>query len=382
MQPGEGFTMKGPGSGTPSQDQNYVFVGKPNNGDINLTLSAGNEYLIGNPYASAIDANLFIAANANVDAVYFWEHLTAPTIPTPGPYALDYSMEDISIYNLTGGTAAGNDTGSSTTPNGIISTGQGFGVKAAAAGDITFNNAMRRATGNTTLRNQDLDRVWLHVKSEGYQLNSTALIGFIDEATEGIDVGYDTKRLATNVSLYSHLNDGSDMLGIQARGRFEENVKIPMGFATLIDENTNYTISIQNIEGLNLGTATVYLIDNMLNTVTNLTETNYTFLSEKGIFDNRFTLQFTPEGSLGINDSSLDSVSLYPNPTQNVVTIVSPQVIVTSAVVYDVRGRKVSEVDFKNQTNYQINLSKLETALYFIEIATENVTVMKRVMKR
>ncbi|NNL82315.1 MAG: DNRLRE domain-containing protein, partial [Winogradskyella sp.] len=42
---GEGFTMKGPGSGAITDEQNYVFKGKPNNGDINLTLNAGNDYL-------------------------------------------------------------------------------------------------------------------------------------------------------------------------------------------------------------------------------------------------------------------------------------------------------------------------------------------------
>jgi hypothetical protein len=84
---------------------------------------------------------------------------------------------------------------------------------------------------------------------------------------------------------------------------------------------------------------------------------------------------------LGVNDSNLDLVSLYPNPTQNIVTIVSPKAIVTSAAIYDIRGRKVSEVDFRNQTNYKIDLSDLEAAVYFINIATENGTVTKRVIK-
>ncbi|SHH80442.1 LamG domain-containing protein, partial [Winogradskyella jejuensis] len=59
--PGEGFTMKGPGStGT---EQNYTFRGNPNNADINLTINQYNDYLVGNPYASAIDARQFIIDN-------------------------------------------------------------------------------------------------------------------------------------------------------------------------------------------------------------------------------------------------------------------------------------------------------------------------------
>jgi hypothetical protein len=354
-----GYNMTG---GTPADDQNA----SPN--------------VVANPYASAISAVDFINGNANVDAVYFWEHVTAIGAGAPGPYGLNYTMEDISIYNLTGGTASGSDP--TTTPNEFISTAQGFGVKVTSMGDITFNNSMRRAAGNTTLRNQDLDRIWLNVQSGGYDLNSNALIGFMEEATNAIDIGYDTKRLATNVSLYSHLVDGSDQLGIQARSAFDENVRIPMGFATLIDETIEYKISIQNMEGLNLGDKTAYLVDNQLNTVTNLNETNYTFVSSKGIFDNRFTLQFTPDGALGTNGDSLETVSIYPNPTQNLVTIVSTQTIVTSATVYDIRGRVVFEVDFSNQTIYQIDLSAMEAAVYFVEIATESGTVNKRVIKR
>jgi hypothetical protein len=336
--------------------------------------------VLANPYASAMSATDFINANANVNAVYFWEHVTAPDAGIPGPYGLDYTMEDISIFNLTGGTAAaGSDMG--TTPNGIISTGQGFGIKASVGGAVTFNNAMRRTSGNTTLRNQDLDRIWLNVQSNGYELNSTALLGFMEEATDGIDIGYDAKRLATNVSLYTHLADGTDQLGIQARGVFNEDVKIPMGFATLIDEQMSYTISIQDIEGLNLGNATVYLIDNTANTMTNLSNENYTFDSEKGIFDGRFTLQFTPEGILGTSNNLLETVAVYPNPTQNVVTIVSPKTIVNSATVYDIRGRKVSEVNFESQTSYQIDLGSLEGAVYFVEIKTEDGTVTKRILK-
>ncbi|MBT8271622.1 MAG: LamG domain-containing protein, partial [Bacteroidia bacterium] len=63
---GEGFTMKRPGTGVVLDDQNYVFNGKPHNGQVNLTLSAGNDYLVGNPYASAIDAHQFILDNGPV----------------------------------------------------------------------------------------------------------------------------------------------------------------------------------------------------------------------------------------------------------------------------------------------------------------------------
>ncbi|SDE97944.1 T9SS type A sorting domain-containing protein, partial [Ulvibacter litoralis] len=386
---GEGYMVMRDLTGPPAPLNLNFNTGTLNNGVINYSAGYnGNQNsspsILANPYASAISATDFITTNSGgVDAVYFWEHVTSPNAGLPGPFGLNYTMEDISIFNLTGGTAAaGSD--SSTVPNGMISTGQGFGVKVSSAGgpvSITFNNAMRRTTGNAMPRNQNLDRIWLQVESDGYDLKSTALIGFLDQATDGFDEGYDAKRLATNVSLYSHLDDGTDVLGIQARGVFEENKKISMGFASLIDEKIDYTISIQNIEGINLGTATVYLIDTLEDVITNLSEANYTFMSEKGIYDNRFVLQFVPEVILGTNNPVLKEVAIYPNPTQGVLNIVSPKTTITSVRIFDLSGRVVLNTSDLNSNTTELNLSELNSAMYFVEVITEAGSLTERILK-
>lgn len=389
INPGEGYMVMRDLTGPPAPLNLNFNSGTLNNGIVTyLAAYNGNQNsspsVLSNPYASAISATDFITTNAGVvDAVYFWEHVTSPNGGVPGPYGLNYTMEDISIFNLTGGTAAaGSDP--STTPTGMISTGKGFGIKVISSGGsvpITFNNAMRRTTGNAMPRSQNDDRIWLNIQSEDYELKSTALIGFLAQATDGFDVGYDAKRLATNVSLYSHLDDGSDILGIQARGVFDENVKIPMGFATLIDERTNYTITIQDIEGLHLETATVYLIDTVEDVITTLSETNYTFTSEKGIYDNRFILQFVPELILGTTNNLLETVTVYPNPTHHTLTVVSSKAPVLNITVYDVMGRIVMNNSDLNSTHTQLNLSELSSAMYLIEINTEEGKVTKSIIK-
>ncbi|WP_363317315.1 LamG-like jellyroll fold domain-containing protein, partial [uncultured Lutibacter sp.] len=92
---GEGFLMKGTG-GVGSIDQNYVFVGRPNNGNIELTVSGDNDYLIGNPYPSAIDANQFILDNKSfiTGTLYFWDHYGGDS-----HYLLDYQA-GFATYNL------------------------------------------------------------------------------------------------------------------------------------------------------------------------------------------------------------------------------------------------------------------------------------------
>lgn len=98
LAPGVGYTMKGSLGKVPiANQQNYVFKGKPYNGDVTLPLVKGTGYipanssgdvdrLIGNPYPSALDATKFILDNLSVadggtntfnnfnGALYFWDH--------------------------------------------------------------------------------------------------------------------------------------------------------------------------------------------------------------------------------------------------------------------------------------------------------------------
>src|SRR5690606_9565438 len=61
---GLGYTMKGSGVGHYiNDDQNYTFVGKPNNGSFSVPITANYEALVGNPYPSAMDVYQFIDDN-------------------------------------------------------------------------------------------------------------------------------------------------------------------------------------------------------------------------------------------------------------------------------------------------------------------------------
>ncbi|RMB63854.1 choice-of-anchor D domain-containing protein [Dokdonia sinensis] len=148
MKAGEGWTMKGPGTGTITDPQNYTFVGKPNNSttaqEIALHVNADNDYLIGNPFASALDANDFINDNPHLDGtLYFWEHWGG------GSHYLQQYQGGYAMYNLSGGTPAVShpevsSTGSGTkVPERYVPVGQGFFVKAQSTGTINLSNTQR-----------------------------------------------------------------------------------------------------------------------------------------------------------------------------------------------------------------------------------------------
>jgi len=311
-----------------------------------------------------------------IDEVYFWEHITFPSTGLPGAYAMNFSMEDISMYNLMGGNKAANDLIGTTKPNGFIAASQGFGIKATAAGTATFSNRMRRVSNNNTLRDleENKERLWLQVSSSEYELKATTLLGFSEEASSEIDAGYDSRRLATILSIYSHLEDGSHEFGIQSREAFNEEIKIPFGFSTKLDENVLYKISIAEIEGMALNDSEVYLIDHLEQTITNLRNETYLFNADKGTFNNRFTIQFNDREVLGVSNNELNRLVVYPNPASNVLNInASLNSELKEIAIYDLTGRLVETIQVKNNTtNYTIDVSKLASSTYILSVKSIN----------
>ena len=385
---GEGYLVRPQASNT---DGNTTYnldytEGIPNNGDITFdvlfnTDKNSSPNMLSNPYPSPILADDFINANATISEVFFWEHLTPPSAGLPGANTMNFSMEDISMYNLMGGVKAASDLspGEDTRPKGSISTSQGFGIKANSAGTATFTNEMRRLENNNTLRSTERERLWLTVISNEFELNSSTLIGFSEFASEEIDAGFDSRRLATVVSVYSQTESGSE-LGIQSREAFNTGIKIPIGFSTQIDKETTYSFSLSEMEGLLVTQAEVYLVDNLLNLVTNLTEGDYTFTAAKGDFKNRFTLVFK-EQLLGVSEEITTSLNVYPNPTNGVLNVFSEAIEIHKIEISDVTGRVVKTMVINNK-RAALDVSHLNSAVYFARFITDAGTITKKIVKR
>ncbi len=85
--------------------------------------------------------------------------------------------------------------------------------------------------------------------------------------------------------------------------------------------------------------------------------------------------------NVGISSYDLESsVSLYPNPTADRVTI-SAQGMMESVSMYDVYGKLISTMKV-NDTNAIVDLSSYASGVYFARITTENGVVTKRIVKK
>ncbi|RZJ30784.1 MAG: secretion protein, partial [Flavobacterium sp.] len=149
---GEGFTMKGTsGSDTsfaesgvnnnPGGAQRYDFMGKPNDGNIGISVALGKMTLTGNPYPSALDLRSFLLAQTNCTGVaYFWEqdktvnsHYIAAYQGGYGTYAAGSNLYSAPVfYGYNGSGTQLSVVGSGTAyPREFSPIGQGFMIEGA-----------------------------------------------------------------------------------------------------------------------------------------------------------------------------------------------------------------------------------------------------------
>jgi hypothetical protein len=352
------------------------FYGRPRNGSYSINvfdngLVAGieqNRNLLGNPYPSAIDADQLWSENSAhlTGNFYFWTHNT----PSNGQV---YLANDYASYNASGGTgtAAGALGVNNSAPTGFIASGQGFFAEASSNGTVTFNNTIRVAGNNGLFfrnANQSIEkhRVWLNVLNNQGAFKQT-LVGYIEGATNDRDSRFDGEFIeaGNTVGLYSVLNQ--DKLTIQGRALpFADTDEVPLGFKTTVAGT--FEIQLADFDGLFAQGQAIYLEDKVLNVIHDLRESNYSFTTAVGTFEERFELQFQ-NGTLGVPTFNEEGVVVYKN--NQTIFINTGVTLMKEVKIFDIRGRLVAEKNNINATD--VNFSHLNTAqqVLLVQITTE-----------
>ncbi len=331
LTPGQGYTMKGPGTGDVADPQNYTFKGKPNNSidsdEINFEIFAGNQYLIGNPFPSALDADDFITDNPHLDGtLYFWQHFGG------GTHILAGYQGGYATYTLAGGVPAVShpsvdQTGSGTiTPGRYIPVGQGFFAGATTAGTIILNNSQRNFvketssssffffTGNqidnttaSATADSDSNSDSEFQRDDSYydapDLRQKLRLSFVspEQFQREILLTVDENATLEYDRMYDGLNPGGaendDMkwmidgqqFVIQAIKDIPQYLELPLLVTTTSSGFSS--ISISNIENENLNTD-IFLKDVVQNSYTNLKEDVFNIDLEPGVHSDRFYIVF------------------------------------------------------------------------------------------
>ena len=82
---------------------------------------------------------------------------------------------------------------------------------------------------------------------------------------------------------------------------------------------------------------------------------------------------------LSVNDNVLAQLSLYPNPSSDIITINTPSgVEIKSTTLYNLLGKVVLE----NTKSNEINISELPSGVYMLNITTDNGSISKKVIRK
>ena len=383
---GKGYIIRGPNSFDPITPAIYTasFNGIPNNGNVTIPINGatGTVNLIGNPYPSALDAELLYQDNNTSikPNFYFWTHNT-PII------ANNYASNDYAIYNaaLSSGIASNPAGSGGTYPSRYIASAQGFFVEGLGNGNVVFKNTQRVAGSNNvffkntlsnTVTNSILsDKIWLNL-SGSLGLFKQQLICYVQGATNGYDDLYDAKSMNANsfVDFYS-LTNQNEKCAIQSRvAPFNNQDSVSIGYSSNV--SGNLSISLDHFDGT-FTNQDVYLVDNFLGVYANLKQQSYNFSTAIGTYDSRFTLQYAVPNLMVPQHEKNTDVLVYSK--DNKIYIDSLQETIAKVEIIDGLGRIVIS-DTDNDTSSKIYALLNANTILFVSIELKSgIKVVKKV---
>lgn len=430
LKTGEGFTMKGSSGVAHIFDpQNYVFRGKPNNGDITLSINPDENYLIGNPYPSALDAREFILDNLNSEdvtlgrttnnvfngALYFWDHFAGKTHNLKG-YIGGYA-----VYNLSGGAPAistddrinNNLSFGTKRPGQFIPVGQGFFVNSekindsipVAGGNIIFKNSQRayvRELDSTSVflkpniitkaKSDERLKIRLDFNSPlGYQRQ--LLVAADPNTTNGFDLGYDAPLIEYNVEdMYWLIGTGQYV--IQGVPNFLKDQLLPLGIR--VEKEEEFTIKIGELVNMP-DSQNIYLRDKVLDTIHDLRKEAYKSTSIVGDIDNRFELIFHKESppeaenpaepltpQEPVNNPIPPDLGLsvrYSHESKEIQILNPLQVYISTVYVFDINGKRLQSFEkIGVEKENRLLLKKYSQGVYIIKIYSDGKLIRKKII--
>ena len=455
IQAGEGFTMKGVGgsdnttvldgrlisglpSGTgiqnnPGSKQRYDFRGKPNDGNINITVGAvGLLSLTGNPYPSAINLNMFLHENSFLTGVisgaaYFWEHdpgvnshvLVAyrggygvyianglDPILDPGTYTaatwIYYNGDGTQNLSPPGGTSTGGTYTRMFSP-----IGQGFMVDGASGGTAVMKNSYRVFRKEGVANNSQFHRsakpseFWdeipnvagidytKHSKKELPQIKIHSIVNndfvkqmvlaFNPNATDGYDIGKDAKSADKNLASDTYFPLDNKNEYVISTLPFDVDKRIP--FAVKCKAKTSFKFMVGSLPNFDL-TDEIYVYDKVTGLYHDIINGFYEVTLDNGSED-RFEITFK-DASLSTEDlSNIKSCNVFQDNDSNLLTISNPKLLdLKTCSIYDISGKLIFMTKQLGSNNrYVFSSSSFSDGVYVVKLNTkDDIEITKKII--
>jgi len=412
LSPGEGFSMKGVEGknldvqlynfyNNPGGKQRYDFRGLPNNGKYSLPVKKEMSLLVGNPYPSALDLNLFLTENKNITGIaYFWDSASIDShylkdyeggygtySPALGNYG--YVPPIFKRYNGNGEELENTGNNGKYYARRVAPIAQGFMVIALNDGVIDFKNEYRAFTKENEISSQ--------FKSKNADVNKNSEFSYL---RLNIDFDHNYTRqllLADNKNSTIHIDRAMDAENISKLDSdigwriddknfvinilpITENDHIPLEL--ILDKSA--TITFQIVEN-NSFPYPIYLFDSNTNESHGLSNSEiFKIELENAIYKDRFYLTFSKEEpeviAENISKEILEQISTFQNQDYRRLEINLPDIFVASEIeLFDDRGRRILQLKGKqNEKYYELPTTNLSHGLYILKIKSSKGTYFSK----
>lgn len=247
-----------------------------------------------------------------------------------------------------------------TTVNNIVSTSQIFSKNIANEISITGFQTPELILNYTT----NNAKIGTFPLSYGYNFTDTTAGTF----TNGTNTGTFTGNIITTVDAYGTLNlnntGNGTFSGLVTRLKTVQNINLSIGFfpvGTVVQTSyayvgasgyseLRYTKAVVNIPLANINNQTIIQIEDFITVLLSKNENN---LSQK--------------------------LQVYPNPVNNVLTIKNDKNLKVNALtLFDINGREVVN---KLNNIENIDVSNIQSGIYFLKFETENGIFIEKIIK-
>lgn len=431
LAPGEGFSMKGtsgsdvtiveangiqnnPGG---SGAQRYDFRGKPNDGNISVTVATNNLTLTGNPYPSALNVNAFLldaTNNAATGIAYYWEQDKTVNSHNVGLYKGGYgSYSPISLgsngiyvpatFNSYNSDGSLNGVGTS---SGLVierkyaPVGQGFMIKGASNGTVTLKNSHRsyyKESGplsqferpdkpktpkklNETTNSGETNSTESEtiITEAQFKLNiilnneftkQIALV-FLPEATDGIDVGIDALSIAPEElpnDAYFFLDNNKYV--IQGTS-FDLGKRIPLGVKAA--NNASIKFYVPEVTSFDPDQM-IYIYDAADGSYHDIKNSSYQVNLPTGIYNDRFFVTFV-NSVLGVGEVVKSTFGITQDNTAQTFTLQNPNLAdIRSVALFDITGKSIFKKDnIGIHDSYLFSTNGLSKGVYIVDLISSD----------
>ncbi len=418
LNPGVGYTQKG--TGNAGTEQQYIFEGKPNNGTILINVvdkgGAGSvpnktktEYLLGNPYPSAIDIHKFIDDNEDVidGTLQLWQQWAGNSHNLNeyhGGYAQVNKLGSCRAYQFVGFYGGHNGSQDGTiVPTRYLAVGQGFMAEIIADGQVEFNNSQRvfikesdadgtyeqgatfskstkgSKSSKEKIAKSAMQKIRLEFNSiTGPKTRRELLLGFSNYTKDSFDYGYDSKCTESNNNDLNLALEGKGMI-MQAYSPITDDKVIPLNFKS----SGKNTFEIKISEKVNIEeNQPIYIKDNLTGEYFDLNQEGaYQFSSEPGKFNSRFEIVFQDEQqSLSAKEAMAPESFIYYQNASKTFYAKKLNSAVKHFALINMRGQNVLEMNNVGiaELDRGISFSNIATGAYVVCLRTETNEVLTK----